>query len=154
MTDDGNLSPEQLDRVRLTAAMLLPGTAQCPAPEAVSGFDELLQRAAVALGGEGRALGAAIEALPVELSWANLSDFADRDPSSFELVSLLAIGAYFMSPTVLSSLGIPTGKRRPANPEQVVDELGGGLLDAVFERGCPIRTLEDANRMSAVAEID
>lgn len=146
MTDGGNLNSGQLARVRAIAAILLPGSTESTASESVPGFDELLQRAAVALGGEGRPLGAAIEALPAELTWKTVSDFADRDRSSFELVSLLAVGAYFMSPTVLASLGIPTGKRRPANPEQVVDELGDGLLDAVFERGCPIRTLDDVNR--------
>ena len=42
-----------------------------------------------------------------------------------------------MSPSVLASLGLPSGERRPANRDQVVDELGTGILDAVFERGCP-----------------
>ena len=139
------LSREQLDRVRATAAVLLPGSTESPAPDTLSDFDELAQRAAVALEGEGRALAAAIEKLPPVPSWENLSSFAERDPPSFELVSLLAVGAYFMSPDVLASLGLPTGERRPASREQVVDELSTGILETVVERGCPVRTLEDVN---------
>ncbi len=145
MTASMRLSREQLARVRATAIVLLPGSAESPAPEALPDFDDVVQQAAAAVGGEGDALAAAIEALPAQPSWASLSQLAERDPASFELVSLLVVGAYFMSPTVLAALGRPTGKRRPAHPEQVVDELGGGLLDAVFGRGCPVRTLDEVN---------
>jgi hypothetical protein len=72
-----------------------------------------------------------------------LSAFAEADPASFGDISLLAIGAYFMAPSVLEGLGLPTGERRPASREQAVDELSTGILDPVFERGCPVRTLED-----------
>lgn len=137
------LSRHQLDRVRAAAALLLPGSAGSPAPELISDFDELLQCAASAVEGGGRVLAEAIEALPADPSWEALSAFAERDPSSFELVSLVSVGAYFMSPEVLTSLGRPTGARRAAHPEQVVDELGTGLLDPVFERGCPVKTLDE-----------
>ncbi|MEV5650641.1 hypothetical protein AB0L57_20535 [Nocardia sp. NPDC052254] len=137
------LSPEQLDRIRGVAAVLIPGASvSVPAPS-LADFDDMVQCAAAALDGQSRALAAAIEAIPAEPSWQNLSAFADADPSSFEQVSLLAVGAYFMSPAVLDALGLPTGNRRPAKPEQVVDELSTGILDAVFERGCPVRTLDD-----------
>jgi hypothetical protein len=146
MTRGDRLSRQQLDRVRATAAVLLPGSEESPAPNDLPDYDELVQRAAVALEGEGRALAAAIDALPADLSWERLSAFAAVDPSSFELVSMLVVGAYFMSPAVLGSLRLPTGPRRAARPEQVVDELSTGILDAVFERGCPVRTLEEVNR--------
>lgn len=145
MTDVAHLSLDQLERVRAAAVILLAGSMESAAPEDLPDFEELLQLAAGALHGEGRALAAAIDAIPLEPTWEGLSALADHEPSSFQLVSLLAVGAYFMSPSVLASLGIPAGKRRAANPEQVVDELGTGLLDPVFERGCPIRTLDDVN---------
>jgi len=146
MTQDANLSRRRLDRVRATAAILLPGSSDSPAANALPDFDELVQQAAVALEGTGPALAAAIDVLPPEPTWENMSAFAEHDPSSFELVCLLAVGAYYMSPSVLASLGLPTGERRPADPEQVVDELSTGILDAVFERGSPVRTLQDVNR--------
>ena len=146
MTQAATLSRRQLDLVRATAVILLPGTSESPSPNALPDFDELVQHAAEALGGVGPALAAAIDVLPAEPSWENVAALAERDPSSFELVSLLAVGAYFMSPDVLGSLGLPTGERRPAHREQVVDELSTGILDAVLERGSPVRTLVDVNR--------
>ena len=146
MNQDATLSRRQLDLVRATAAILLPGTSESPSPNALPDFDELVQHAAGALGGVGPALATAIDALPPEPSWENLAALAKRDPTSFELVALLAVGAYFMSHQVLGSLGLPTGERRPAHREQVVDELSTGILDPVLERGSPVRTLDDVNR--------
>jgi hypothetical protein len=94
-------------------------------------------------------LAAAIAALPAEPTWDSLEAFAQTDRASFEQVALLAVGAYFMSPSVLASLGLPTGERRPADREQVVDELSSGVLDAVLERGCPVRTLDEVNERSS-----
>lgn len=145
MTATVGLSRAHLDRVRAVAAVLLPGSAESPAAVALPDFDELVQRAAAALDGDDRDLIAAIEALPEEPSWEGLSAFAELEASSFEQISLLLVGAYFMSPAVLASLSLPTGERRPARPEQVVDELSTGILDPVIERGCPIRTLDFVN---------
>jgi hypothetical protein len=149
MTRVAALSGQEIARVRAAAQVLLPGTPDSPAPDALREYDDLLQQAAAALAGDREALATAIGALPPEPSWESLSAFAELEPTSFELVCLLAVGAYFMSPAVLTSLGTPTGPRRPADREQVVDELGTGILDAVLERGCPVRTLEDVNERSA-----
>lgn len=146
MIGTAGLSRQQLDRVRATAAVLLPGSTNSPPASDLPNYDELLQQAALVLGGDGGALGPAIEVLPSEPSWEELSAFAESDPTAFELVSLLAVGAYFMSPVVLTSVGRPLGGRRKAHPEQVVDELSTGLLDPVFERGCPVKTLDEVNR--------
>jgi hypothetical protein len=143
MTRGAELTREQLDRVRAVASVLIPGSPASSPAAGIEDLDDLLQHAAVALDSEARTLAAAIEALPDEASWESVSDFAAADPSSFEQISLLVVGAYFMSPSVLASLGLPTGERRPANREQAVDELSTGILDPVFERGCPVRTLED-----------
>jgi hypothetical protein len=137
------LSREQVARARAAAVVLLPGSTTSSAAALLPDFDDLLQRAAVAVDDGAGALAVAIEALPEELNWETLSAFANCDPVSFGQVSLLTIGAYFMSPSILEGLGLPTGERRPANREQAVDELSTGILDPVFERGCPVRTLED-----------
>jgi hypothetical protein len=149
MTEHTPLSAEQLDRVLAAAVVLLPGSAETQAPTALPDFEQQLQHAALALEGADSALSTAIDALPTQPSWQNLSALADADPASFGQVSLLVVGAYFMSPSVLASLGLPTGARRPAHREQVVDELDSGILDAVLERGCPVRTLDEVNERSA-----
>jgi hypothetical protein len=145
MTRGEVLSRQQVNRVRATAAILLASPSDSPSLDALPDADELLQQAAVALGNKGPVLAAAIDALPQEPSWENLSAFAHDDPESFELVALLTVGAYFMSPVVLDSLGRPSGARRRASHEQVVDELSTGILDAVLERGCPVRSLDHVN---------
>ena len=143
MSGNGVLSPDQLARVKAAAVVLLPGSAASAPAANLPNFEDLLEHAAFAVGGGGRALATAIDALPDRLSWESLSAFAEADPASFGDISLLAIGAYFMAPSVLEGLGLPTGERRPASREQAVDELSSGILDPVFERGCPVRTLED-----------
>jgi Tfp pilus assembly protein FimV len=148
MTESAPLSAEQLVRVRAAAALLLPGSAEAQAPTVLPDFEQQLQHAAAALEGGDNALATAIDALPAKPTWQNLSALAEADPASFGQASLLVVGAFFMSPSVLASLGLPTGERRPAPREQVVDELDGGILDAVLERGCPVRTLDEVNARS------
>lgn len=143
MTGRMVLSREQLDQIRAVAAVLIPGASDASPAPSLPDFDDLVQRAAVALEGDDKPLVEALEALPKDPSWENLASFAEADPSSFDQVSLVAVGAYFMSSSVLAALGLPSGIRRPAKLDQAVDELSSGILDAVLERGCPVRTLEE-----------
>jgi hypothetical protein len=138
-----SLGNEQLTRICTTAAILLPGSADSPAPGSLPEFGDLVQRAANAFSRESSAIEQAIARLPVELSWDTLSTYAKEEPESFELLSLLVVGAYFMSPIVLAALGLPTGVRRQAPLEQAVDELSSGILDPVVDRGSPVKTLQE-----------
>ncbi|WP_431230878.1 hypothetical protein [Paenarthrobacter nicotinovorans] len=139
------LSSHQLERVRAAAAVLLAEPSHSPRIDEIPEFDELLQQAAIAMGNKASVLSAAIAELPASPTSEDLSAYAEKDPESFEALALLAVGAYFMSPAVLDALGRPAGARRPASREQVVDELSTGLLDPVFERGCPVRSLDEVN---------
>lgn len=140
--DQSFLDHEQLTRICSVAGILLPGTSESPAPSQLPEFPDLVHRAANTLNRERSTLEAAIASLPDELSWDALSAYATDNPGGFELLSLVVVGAYFMSPTVLAALGLPTGERRRAPLELAVDQLDG-VLDAVLERGCPVKTLED-----------
>jgi hypothetical protein len=143
------LDRDQLNRVCAVAGILLPGSAESPAPQSLPEFEELVQRAAGTLGRDAAALEDAIVCLPAELSWDSLSEYSEKQPEGFELIALVVIGGYFMSPTVLAALGMPAGERRRAPLELAVDQLDSGLLDAVLERGCPVKTLEDIDQRSA-----
>ena len=145
MNGSWSLGNEQLARICTTAAILLPGSADSPAPGSLPEFEDLVRTAASALSRESSALEEAIARLPVELSWETLSGYADEEPDSFELLSLVVVGAYFMSPLVLAALGLPAGDRRPAPLEQAVDELSSGILDPVLERRSPVKTLSEVN---------
>lgn len=149
MNGSWSLGNEQLTRICTIAAILLPGAAGSPAPGSLAEFEGLVQRAAHALSCESSALDEAIARLPAELSWNTLSAYASEEPESFELLALLVVGAYFMSPNVLAALGLPAGDRRPAPLEQAVDELSSGILDAVLDRGSPVKTLQDIERIES-----
>ena len=149
MNGSWSLGSEQLARICATAAILLPGSADSPAPGSLPEFGDLVQAAASALSRESPSLEEAIARLPAELSWETLSGYADEEPGSFELLSLVVVGAYFMSPVVLAALGLPAGDRRPAPLEQAVDELSSGILDPVLERRSPVKTLSEVNSADA-----
>lgn len=132
-------SPDGVTQLRRVAALLLPGDDQSPAAGELPDLDELLASAVRAVGVEGAALREALLILPEHLDWGVLRDFAETHPAEFDLVSVVAAGAYFMSPAVLSSIGYPQGARRPARADQVVEELESGVLDAVMGRDSMVR---------------
>jgi hypothetical protein len=139
----GVLSDPQRARLTKVATELIPNTPDAPGPGGLPEYDQLLQQACNALDRDWDAVQAAIERLPSDISWSSLAAYADESPDSFELVALVLVGAYFMSPSVLTSLGIPPGPRRRAPHDQAANELGTGILDAVLERGSPVKTLAD-----------
>lgn len=141
--DSSLLNREQLARICATAEILLSGSVESPAPTSLPEFPDLVQRAANTLSRELPVLTEAVARLPAELSWDTLSTYATEDAEGFELLALVVVGAYYMSPTVLATLGLPTGERRRAPLELAVDQLSTGILDAVLERGSPVKTLQD-----------
>lgn len=147
----GLLTREQVSRICTAAGILLPGSSESPSPGSLPEFPDLVQRAAKTLNRELPALEKAIAALPSEMTWDTLSAYSTEEAESFELVSLVVVGAYYMSPTVLAALGLPTGERRRAPLELAVDQLDG-ILDAVLERGCPVKTLEDIDECAKAGD--
>jgi hypothetical protein len=148
MMDLPRVSPDQLDRVRALAGILLPGSDPSPAARDLEDFDQLIAQAAGALRREFEAVNAAIAALPTVITQDSIAGFSESDPKSFELVSLLLVGAYFMAAPVKDALGLPVGPRYAPSFEQIADELEDGLIDPVLRRASPIRTLNDVRRAS------
>jgi hypothetical protein len=148
MIDRPLLSPGQIDRLHALANVLLPGSHPSPAASDLADFDQLLSQAVGALGREFPAITAALETLPTVITRDSVLGFSERDPKSFELISLVLVGAYFMAAPVKGPLGLPTGPRYAPSFEQIADELGDGLLDPVLDRASPIRTLDDVRLAS------
>lgn len=138
MSDEA-LSAWELQQLRGIAAVLMPGDQDSPASTDISEFDELLGRAAAALGPELERLHGALEMLPPDLDWEAVRGFAAAEPSAFEVISTVAAGAYFMSPAALRSIGYPTGPRSAARFDLVADELESGILEPVIARGPRVR---------------
>lgn len=133
------LSPDGMSQLRRVATILLPGDGRSPAAESLPDLDDLLASAVRAVGVEGAALRDALTALPEDLDWTVLRSFAESHPAEFDIISVVASGAYFMSPDVLTSIGYPQGPRRAPRPDQVVDELETGVLDVVMARDSMVR---------------
>lgn len=133
------LSTEELDRLRAIAAVLIPGLGASPPATDLPDLDELLSRAAAALGRELPALRDGIARVPAEVDWAAIVRLADEDPTAFDVIGAVVAGAYFMSPTVLRTIGYPTGPRSAAPFDLAADELASGILSPVQTRGSRVR---------------
>ena len=57
------------------------------------------------------------------------------DKATFDPISAIVAGAYFMTPQVKELIGYPGQHRDPAGLEDAVDELETGILEPVIERG-------------------
>ncbi len=68
---------------------------------------------------------------------------AAEDPEALALLSLVVVGAYYMSPRVRRALGYPGPKRLPAPEDEADYYLRGGLLDPVVARGPIYRPTPD-----------
>ena len=133
------LGRDDLGILRTVAGILLPGDDRSPAATALDDLDEWLASAVRAIGREGPALGEALHQLPEALDWDSLKAFAEANPVQFDLIATVAAGAYFMSPTVLSSIGYPHGPRRAPRVEQAADDIETGVLDDVMARESMVR---------------
>jgi hypothetical protein len=126
--------PPLTAHLRQVAAILLPGDGNSPSANDLPDYTDLLSRAVEAIGSESDALEGALSSLPERPTMAVLEQFSIDHPKSFELVAATVAGAYFMSPTVLTSIGYVIGERSAARFDQAAEELGTGLLHPVLER--------------------
>jgi hypothetical protein len=67
--------------------------------------------------------------------WEALKQMSVDDTFTFDPLSSILAGAYFMTPQVKELIGYPGQHRDPAPLEQAADELATGILDPVLERG-------------------
>ncbi len=67
--------------------------------------------------------------------WDALKQMSVDDKFTFDPLSSILAGAYFMTPQVKELIGYPGQHRDPAPLEQAADELSTGILDPVLERG-------------------
>jgi hypothetical protein len=67
--------------------------------------------------------------------WAALKRMWAEDKFTFDPLSSIVAGAYFMTPQVKELIGYPGQHRDPAGLEDAANELETGILDPVIERG-------------------
>ena len=72
---------------------------------------------------------------PDDELWEALKTMSADDNATFDPLSAVLAGAYFMTPQVMKLIGYPGQHRDPAPLELAADEIGSGILDPVLERG-------------------
>lgn len=142
---DLTLTDHDIATLTRLGAVLVPGDAVAPSAAEVPGFDALLRSAVKACGYQDAKFRAAIDAIPANADWSTTRAFTAADPSSFDMVSVLITGAYFMSPFVLGRLGYPLERRHPAGIEEFAEEYETGVLDPVISRGPRFRDPRSAS---------
>jgi hypothetical protein len=150
MSPTEHLTADEIATLRSVAAVLIPGSEGSPAATELADFNELLDRAASALGAERVVLRDSLRLTPPAATWDQLADLAEREPAAFEIISTTVSGAYFMSPVVLQSIGYPTGPRRAAPYGLIADELESGILEPVMAWK-PVQWLPPAENRPASA---
>jgi hypothetical protein len=67
--------------------------------------------------------------------WQALKKMWADDKFTFDPLSSVLAGAYFMTPQIMELIGYPGQHRDPAPLEEAANELATGILDPVLERG-------------------
>jgi hypothetical protein len=67
--------------------------------------------------------------------WDALKQMSADDKFTFDPLSSILAGAYFMTPQIKELIGYPGQHRDPAPIDAAANELATGILDPVFERG-------------------
>lgn len=66
---------------------------------------------------------------------AALKELWATDKATFDPLSAIVAGAYFMTPQIMELIGYPGQHRDTAGLEDAANELDTGILDPVLERG-------------------
>lgn len=131
-----SISDRHRRRLAALADILIPGDSIMPSATAVDVDHQLIDRAAAVRPDLVPALNAVLDAIPDDAAPEDVrraaDAFAEVDPNAFNAFGQLLKGAYFLAPSVLSSIGYPGQEARP-----LTDDLDTyiELLAEVVERG-------------------
>jgi hypothetical protein len=132
------LTESELGTLLRIADCLIP--ADGPNPKA-SDAEEYTSYLQLALGARTDAFSAVISGVekladvPDTELWEALKQMSVDDKFTFDPLSSILAGAYFMTPQIKQLIGYPGQHRDPAPLEEAANELATGILDPVLERG-------------------
>ena len=141
--------PTDRERRTLLAAAdaLIPDGASGSRPSAFADYAASLDRALAARGDAFDAVMTLVGALadvPAEDLGSELRRLAQEPDSGFQPLSAVVAGAYLMLPEVRRAIGYPGQAQRPPQFDEAAEEIMGGILDPVIERGAIYRPVETA----------
>jgi hypothetical protein len=132
------LSESELATLLRIADCLIP--ADGPNPKASDAVD-YPSHLRLALGARSDAFDAVIAGaetladVPDSDLWQALKTMWADDKPTFDPLSAVLAGAYFMTPQIMELIGYPGQHRDPAPLEEAANEIATGILDPVLERG-------------------
>lgn len=131
-----SLVPDELDTLLRIADTLIPASGENPAASQATDFGRYLDLALAARADVFDLVVGAIDQLRgVGDMRAALKQMWAEDKATFDPLSSILAGAYFMTPQVKALIGQPGPHRDPAGFEDAANELETGILDPVLERG-------------------
>jgi hypothetical protein len=135
--------PRSLDEVELATLLrvadcLIPAAGPNPKASDAQNYLKYLDLALAARRDVFDAVIAALASLaevPDEGLRAALKQMWATDKATFDPLSAIVAGAYFMTPQIMELIGYPGQHRDTAGLEEAANELDTGILDPVLERG-------------------
>jgi hypothetical protein len=132
------LSDSEKQGFLAVADALIPDGSAGRRPSKLDGFLIWLDRALAArrdVFDQVTALAAELGKIPTDDLLERLRSLSDSEGSGFQELSSVVAGAYLMHPDVRSAVGYPGQGPHPARFDQAAEEIMGGILDPVIERG-------------------
>jgi hypothetical protein len=132
------LNEDELATLLRVADCLIPAAGPNPKASDAENYPKYLDLALAARGDAFANVIAAIAKLSdvaTEDLRQTLKDMWATDKATFDPLSAILAGAYFMTPQVMALIGYPGQHRDPAGLEDAANELETGILDPVLERG-------------------
>jgi hypothetical protein len=130
------LTPQQLEILALLADVIVPPLDQWPSASEVGVPDTWVERALDSLPSHHQAvLTRVLDGAREEEPAAALRRLGREDVDGLNVLLLVVIGGYYLSPRVRRTLGWAGPRRNPPIEGESDYYLEGGILDAVVARG-------------------
>ncbi|HET6293559.1 MAG TPA: hypothetical protein VFG33_09295 [Kribbella sp.] len=132
------LSQDEVATLLRIADCLIPAAGPNPAASDAENYLEYLHLALAARADAFDAVmdaAATLAAVPDEDLRAALKQMWATDKGTFDPLSAILAGAYFMTPQIMALIGYPGQHRDPAGLEDAANELETGILEPVLARG-------------------
>jgi hypothetical protein len=132
------LSQDEVVTLLRIADCLIPAAGPNPAASDAENYLEYLHLALAARADAFDAVmdaAATLAAVPDEELRAALKQMWATDKGTFDPLSAILAGAYFMTPQIMALIGYPGQHRDPAGLDDAANELETGILEPVLERG-------------------
>lgn len=129
------LTQERQVTLAALAAELVPAVDPWPSASDASVVEKWAARALAALPDHARALARVLDLAEGRDPASEIRRLEHEDSEGLDVLVLVVVGAYYLSPKVRRVLGYPGPKRNPALIDEADYYLEGGLLDPVLARG-------------------